>query len=517
MADQKISADPSLAAGSIAVGDLIPVIDISEVDSLKNKSVTFSALNTYLQGTLLHNSFSDHVANEHIDWTGAAVSLYTSSGVRADGGIRSYKSGGGAAAGYFIVRDTTDGTDIAFVYDGDNFAIRSEDHISTGNLYCTFTEFNGRVEFANEIIATDGIIHNVDNGWITLAGGTSRTGGANLDLYGGSHSSNAYDVIFQSDSTIELQFDYSTDSWDFQANLITTTGDLAAGHPTFTVTGGQDLGLRMGDVAFFPFKDTGNLFGHPTFQTRVTDNSTVLRIIPNGTSIISGLEMFAMDYYDDSSNWENVKITTGTTVVFETAAIGTGTVRPLEIRTGANTDQILLNIDGTVKMSSDIKLGSATAASTASIIRNVDSGKFIVSGGNADNVGANIHLYGGSHSTQAGDLEIYDDTTLELLFDASLGRWDFKAGNIWTTGGLRTLRFDASARTNVGHWDFITHPITWSLTTEDQPFFDFVATPGADTTSAVSTYTTGQTIQGHIQVEINGTKRWIPFYDDPTA
>lgn len=42
MADGKISADPNLA--SPAAGDLIPIIDISEADASKNKTITWSQL-----------------------------------------------------------------------------------------------------------------------------------------------------------------------------------------------------------------------------------------------------------------------------------------------------------------------------------------------------------------------------------------------------------------------------------------------------------------------------------------
>lgn len=51
----------------------------------------------------------------------------------------------------------------------------------------------------------------------------------------------------------------------------------------------------------------------------------------------------------------------------------------------------------------------------------------------------------------------------------------------------------------------------------DEPFINFEGTSGANTTDSISTHGTAGTIQGWIQIEINGTKRWIPFYDDPSA
>jgi hypothetical protein len=51
----------------------------------------------------------------------------------------------------------------------------------------------------------------------------------------------------------------------------------------------------------------------------------------------------------------------------------------------------------------------------------------------------------------------------------------------------------------------------------DKPFIDFQGQASANATDSISTYTSGNSIQGFIQIEINGTKRWIPYYDDPTS
>lgn len=51
----------------------------------------------------------------------------------------------------------------------------------------------------------------------------------------------------------------------------------------------------------------------------------------------------------------------------------------------------------------------------------------------------------------------------------------------------------------------------------DQPFVDFQGQASANNTDSISTFTIGNSIQGFIQIEINGVKRWIPYYDNPTA
>jgi hypothetical protein len=51
----------------------------------------------------------------------------------------------------------------------------------------------------------------------------------------------------------------------------------------------------------------------------------------------------------------------------------------------------------------------------------------------------------------------------------------------------------------------------------DQPFVDFQGNTGANATASISTFTVAGATAGFIQIEINGTKRWIQVYNDPTA
>ena len=50
----------------------------------------------------------------------------------------------------------------------------------------------------------------------------------------------------------------------------------------------------------------------------------------------------------------------------------------------------------------------------------------------------------------------------------------------------------------------------------DFAFIDFVGNTGANATASISTRTVA-VLNGFVQVEINGTKKWIPYYNDPTA
>lgn len=51
----------------------------------------------------------------------------------------------------------------------------------------------------------------------------------------------------------------------------------------------------------------------------------------------------------------------------------------------------------------------------------------------------------------------------------------------------------------------------------DNAYINFDGTSsGSDTVSAISTLTTSGSVQGHIQISVGGTTRWIPFYSNPS-
>lgn len=52
---------------------------------------------------------------------------------------------------------------------------------------------------------------------------------------------------------------------------------------------------------------------------------------------------------------------------------------------------------------------------------------------------------------------------------------------------------------------------------DDIAFIDYVGTTAASAANSLSSWTTGNTVQGHIRIRINGTTRWVRFYDAPTS
>lgn len=50
----------------------------------------------------------------------------------------------------------------------------------------------------------------------------------------------------------------------------------------------------------------------------------------------------------------------------------------------------------------------------------------------------------------------------------------------------------------------------------DNDFIELQGNTGANTTASISTLTTPGAVAGWLQVQVNGSKRWIPFYQDPS-
>jgi hypothetical protein len=114
---------------------------------------------------------------------------------------------------------------------------------------------------------------------------------------------------------------------------------------------------------------------------------------------------------------------------------------------------------------------------------NSDSDKLKIRAGGHPSTGDRILTYNPSNKRIAlGDLEV-PNATVHILQGS-------------TTGATAVLELDQDD------------------TDEEFIEFDGNATTGAAT--SISTSTTSGSVQGHIQITVNGTKRWLAFYDDPS-
>jgi hypothetical protein len=59
--------------------------------------------------------------------------------------------------------------------------------------------------------------------------------------------------------------------------------------------------------------------------------------------------------------------------------------------------------------------------------------------------------------------------------------------------------------------------ITIDQDDEDEAFVNYEGASEAGTTKNITTYTSGNSIQGFVRVEINGVDYWMPYYDAPTS
>jgi hypothetical protein len=321
-------------------------------------------------------------------------------------------------------------------------------------------------------------------------------------------------------------------SIDNGSSTITTTGALSCG--TFTSTGIDDNAtgerLQIADTRI----DVGT-----------TGAGYQLRYVADDYSL--GL------FGGSGANCAQIYLYGGTT-----AAIA----GDIQIR-GGGANQLYYDDSAS---SWDFQANAITTTGTLTVGGNIystdNTDDTLIGGGNSTSAGSQMILYGGAHATNASDVIFRSDGFVtELQHDNSASIWDFQANAIITTGTatfsgktifanttLTTdnqfyadaltatspiIGFDANdwfgySRTDnifnfqvngatqleIGDGDIDCKDciVTWSLTTENQPFFNFVATEDADAISAISSLTFGTT-GGHIQIDINGTKRWIRYYD----
>lgn len=104
-------------------------------------------------------------------------------------------------------------------------------------------------------------------------------------------------------------------------------------------------------ISVFGNQSAGGTFDQIRIRSNVTNNSSVLQVIPNGTGasgIPAAFEFFGTDVVADSANLERLNIRSGTTYSIFTSKLGTGTIRPLGLYTQGNTNQLLLKTNGSI-------------------------------------------------------------------------------------------------------------------------------------------------------------------------
>jgi hypothetical protein len=174
--------------------------------------------------------------------TGASTVNVDGLGVK---NITGTASAGALAAGNFIkLRFNTGSGEFDILVNGafdvSKFLRNDQNGILTGDLDVTgnfsslgiddnTTGERLQISDTNAKVGTSGagfnITHSINDQSVTYSGGSAGNVGANLLMFGGA-ASNPNDLFFRSGVTTTIQYDDSASLWDFQANDITTTGDV---------------------------------------------------------------------------------------------------------------------------------------------------------------------------------------------------------------------------------------------------------------------------------------------------
>lgn len=279
------------------------------------------------------------------------------------------------------------------------------------------------ITVSDDLSIRDEIFNWAGNQVVRFSSGASAGAGANLCLHGDIET-NAYDVEFKSGSTTELQFDASANTWDFQANLLTTTGSLTCG--TFTSTGIDDnaTGNRVrieNGITYF-----GQGSGEADYILSVGQADTMLGVLylnGNGAGSTEGGLLYLQTAADHDS-------------VYTTFAIR---ANEDDLAFGYNTSYTAGLVYSPTTTLWDFQANAIKTTSNVSgaYFLNYQTNAFVgISGSTSGATGGNLILYGESHATTPYDIRFRSDTTTELQFDYSANLWDFQANAITTTGAL---------------------------------------------------------------------------------
>jgi hypothetical protein len=257
---------------------------------------------------------------------------------------------------------------------------------------------------------TYNICHAVDDQLLRLTGGSTVAGGANIRLYGPSHSTDAGDIQFLDSSTLVAKWDSDLDRWAFRAGAtpvevlkITETeltlGDGTAPYTIAQTTTNQALYISGGSAA-----GTG----------------TAILLYGSGHATAPGDMIFQND-----------------------------TVDFYKYDQSAGNHVWWCDLAGTVTQSLKLQKNELSLGYTGGSyydIGHVSNDQYLrIYGGN--NSGANLVLYGGSQVGSANDWRIRTGATDVLFWDDDLGKLYISTG---TTSALTATFTDENGLTVKG-------------------------------------------------------------------
>ena len=111
-----------------------------------------------------------------------------------------------------------------------------------------------------------------------------------------------------------------------------------------------------------------------------------------------------------------------------------------------------------------------------------------------------------------------------VLYDDDTGKWQFgkdSSNNFFIydsagTANVITITTKGNVAINSAT-DLGKELLTLQQDDADKAFIDFDGTSAASAANNISTWTSGNTIQGFYKIEVEGVERWTPYYDAPTS
>lgn len=235
---------------------------------------------------------------------------------------------------------------------------------------------------------------NNDTTGMSLFGGSNSGLGAQIDLYG-NDSANTGNLVFTSGGTGNITFYNSvnlqlTVSNSGNISLTSTTDSTGSGDGSIYTPGGMqiDKSVYIGTSLILNFNQpyiyTGDSAGRLNIQANTTGiDSRIRNFTFNGNNTKDNVyEIYGLGTSSSIVNTEYLILgyqNSTTNYVISTKATGTGTVRPLVLQTGTNTDQLILNTNGSTTLNGTLDTQKIIINDTTNA--GTDSGSLVVKGG----------------------------------------------------------------------------------------------------------------------------------------
>ena len=276
------------------------------------------------------------------------------------------------------------------------------------------------------------------------------------------------DLIFGTDSDATVRYDEATDnrveftgSYAFIGDLAIDGGDLTTAATTFNLVNATATTVNIAGAG------TTVSIGAATGDCAI-NNETVTFGFGSASNLRWGSRTIGLNYMQNQTSGERTRL-------------------ELWSKDGDDTDAVEVYM---------FSLGTPAATTNLEFLGmgwDVSNTRWYIAGGAAGGGGTQrqLRLYTGTNTSQlvlttAGEVGV-GATAPDAMFEV-------EAGSAYGKQAMVIDQDDA-----------------------DQAFIDFQGTSAANAANNLTSWTTGNTVQGHLRIEINGTVRWLRFYDAPTS